>query len=82
MIASRLGYVRIAPTQMLLLGLVQFDNAAKRLFHPSVLVRFVANILNDFELVWEWWVRKRCVNDWYIVAKCVRINVRKRGTWF
>jgi hypothetical protein len=82
MIAGRLGYVRIAPTQVLLLEIVQFDNAGNLLSHPSVRVRFTATILNDFELVWEWWVRKRCVNDWYIVAKCVRVSIWKRGTWF
>jgi hypothetical protein len=50
-------------------------NAEGCLLHHPVLVRFVASILNDLELVWEWWVRKRCVNDWYIVDICVRTSV-------
>ena len=36
--------------------------------HHTFFVRLTSIAFNDRELVWEWWVRNRCVNDWYIVA--------------
>jgi hypothetical protein len=61
-------------------GLKVCSGTSKRLFDHTFLVRVNSLVRNDLELVWEWWVRKRCVNDWYIVAVSVRVGIREQGT--
>jgi hypothetical protein len=47
--------------------IVQYDSTTEHSVHRASLVRLFPTILNDLELVWEWWVRKRWVNDWNMV---------------
>jgi hypothetical protein len=47
--------------------IVQYDSTTDLSVHRTGLVRLFPTILNDLELVWEWWVRKRWVNDWNMV---------------
>lgn len=49
--------------------LKQLRSYQRRLIHHTFFVHFASIAFNDRELVWEWWVRNRCVNDWYIVAE-------------
>lgn len=62
--------------------LKQLRSHQKLSIHHTFFVHFASIAFNDRELVWEWWVRKRCVNDWYIVAEVLEYSIRKRGTFF
>jgi hypothetical protein len=58
--------------------IVQYDSTTEHSVHRATLVRLFPTILNGLELVCEWWVRKRWVNDWNMVNMTLRASSRAR----